>query len=156
MPFTYEISGALPVVAHCRHNHARRFAQGLVERACVYFATDTVTHSLVIRIRGALCDDEIESVEKALAQFSQKWARAGAIFSRVRYGEPSFLAVGLACHVELLQELADEHVQLRTFLRREAWLLQKLQNPNQQGRDDDNLFRPVIARPHLAVEPAGV
>lgn len=125
MPFTYEICGALLVLDSFRHSHAQQFAQSIADPADIYFATDAVTHSLMIRIRGVLSDDEAESVEDALGQFSQKWARTGAIFRRVRYGEPSFVPVGLARHVELLEELADEHVQLEAFLQRQARILEQ-------------------------------
>jgi hypothetical protein len=130
MPSTYEVSGALPVLDNFRHGHAQQFAESLTAPADVYFATDAVTHSLVIRIRGALSDDELESVEEALDQFSQKWARAGAIFSRVRYGEPSFVPLGLVKHVELLEELADERLQMDACLRRQARILEKFRKPD--------------------------
>ncbi|RKE26125.1 hypothetical protein B0G76_7728 [Paraburkholderia sp. BL23I1N1] len=61
-----------------------------------------------------------------LARFSQKWAAAGAIFRRQRYGEPSFIAFGLASHVELLDELADLHLQLDALLNRQAFILGQL------------------------------
>lgn len=95
MPFTYEICGALSVLDNFRHYHAQQFAQTIADPADIYFATDAVTHSLVIRIRGVLTDDEAEIVENALGEFSQKWARTGSIFRRVRYGEPSCVPVGL-------------------------------------------------------------
>lgn len=125
MPFTYEICGALSVLDNFRHSHAQQFAETIANPADVYFASDAVTHSLTIRIRDVLTDDEVESVEDALEELSQKWARTGAIFHRVRYGEPSFVPIGLAEHVELLGELADEHVQLEAFLQRQARILEK-------------------------------
>ncbi|WP_244137346.1 hypothetical protein [Burkholderia pyrrocinia] len=72
MPFTYEICGALSVLDNFRHYCARQFAQTIAAPADIYFATDAVTHSLVIRIRGALTDDEAEAVEDAVEEFSQK------------------------------------------------------------------------------------
>jgi hypothetical protein len=123
MPFTYEICGALSVLDSFRHVHAQQFAETIANPAHVYFATDAVTHTLTIRVRGALTDDEAESVEDALRELSYKWARAGAVFSRVRYGESSFVPVGLAQHVELLEELADAHVQLEALLQRQARIL---------------------------------
>jgi hypothetical protein len=128
MRFTYEICGALSVLDNFRHSHAEQFAETIANPANIYFATDAVTHSLVIRIRGALTDDEIESVEGALEELSYKWARAGAVFYRMRYGESSFVPIGLAQHVELLEELADEHVQLEAFLQRQAEILEKFRS----------------------------
>ena len=125
---TYEICGALSVLDNFRHQHAQRFAESIANPADVYFATDAVTHSLLIRIRGVLNDDEARSVEEALEQLSQKWARAGAIFRRVRHGESSFIPVGLAQYVELLEELADEHLQLEAFLQRQARILEKFRH----------------------------
>ncbi|KVK79175.1 hypothetical protein WS90_19615 [Burkholderia cepacia] len=125
MPFTYEIRGALSVLDNFRHSHARQFAESIANPADVYFATDAVTHSLMLRIRGVLCDEEMESVEDTLEQFSQKWAQTGAIFRRVRHGEASFVPVGLARYVELLEELADEHLQLEAFLQRQTYILEK-------------------------------
>ncbi|CAM2198125.1 conserved protein of unknown function [Paraburkholderia kururiensis] len=119
------LSGTLSVLDSFRHAHAQQFAGSIANPADVYFATDAVTHSFMIRIRGVLSDDEAASVEDALGQFSQKWAPTGAVFRRVRYGEPSFVPVGLARHVELLEELADEHVQLEAFLQRQARILEK-------------------------------
>jgi hypothetical protein len=116
----YEICGALPVRASFKHAHARQLAESLASTADVYFATDTVTHSLVIRVRGALSQDEQQSVEDTLARFSRKWAAAAAIFSRQRYGEPSFVALGLSPHVELLDELADPHLHMDARLDREV------------------------------------
>lgn len=123
MSSNYEIRGALPVKAGFKHAHARQLAESLARPANVYFATDTVTRSLVIRVRGGLSGDEQQSVEDALARFSRRWGAAGAIFSRQRYGEPSFLALGLAAHVELLDELNDLHAQLDALLARQAQIL---------------------------------
>ncbi|PXX39411.1 MULTISPECIES: hypothetical protein [Burkholderia] len=78
MTITYEICGALSVLDNFRHRHAQQFAESIANPADVYFATDAATHSLVIRIRGALTDSEAESVEDTLEEFSQKWARTGA------------------------------------------------------------------------------
>lgn len=122
----YEIRGALPIRAGFRHAHAQQLAESLAKPADVYFATDAVTHSLVIRVRGVLSQDEQQLVEETLARFSQKWAAAGAIFSRQRYGEPSFVAFGLASHVELLDELADLHLQIGALLDRQAFILGQL------------------------------
>lgn len=126
MSANYEIRGAMPVRAGFRHAHAQQLAESLAKPADVYFATDAVTHSLVIRVRGALSQDEQQSVEETLARFSRKWAAAGAIFSRQRYGEPSFIAFGLARHVELLDELADLHLQMDPLLGRQALILAQL------------------------------
>ncbi|EIF28972.1 hypothetical protein BCh11DRAFT_04399 [Burkholderia sp. Ch1-1] len=123
MSANYEIRGALPVRAAFKHAHARQLAESLARPANVYFATDAVTRSLVIRVRGGLTGDEQQSVEDTLAQFARRWATAGAIFSRQRYGEPSFLALGLAYHVELLDELCDLHAQLDALLARQAAIL---------------------------------
>ncbi|KLU24903.1 hypothetical protein EOS_17540 [Caballeronia mineralivorans PML1(12)] len=123
MSANYEIRGALPVRASFRHAHVRQLTESLANPVDVYFATDAVTHSLVIRVRGALSEDEQQSVEDAIAQFSRKWGAAGAIFSRQRYGEPSFFPLGLASHVDLLDELADLHVQLDALLARQAAIL---------------------------------
>lgn len=126
MSFNYEIRGALPVRPGFRHAHAQQLAESLARPADVYFATDAVTHSLVIRVRGALSQDEQQSVEETLTRFSQKWAAAGAIFSRQRYGKPSFVAFGLASHVELLDGLADLHLQMDALLGRQAFILGRL------------------------------
>lgn len=126
MSANYEIRGAMPVRPGFRHAHAQQLAESLARPADVYFATDVVTHSLVIRVRGALSQGEQQSVEETLARFSQKWAAAGAIFSRQRYGEPSFVAFGLASHVELLDELADLRLQLDMLLGRQAFILAQL------------------------------
>lgn len=48
---------------------------------------------------------------------------AGEILSRQRYGEPSFFPLGLASHVDLLDELADLHVQLDALLANQAAIL---------------------------------
>jgi hypothetical protein len=133
MSANYEIRGTLPVRASFRHTHARQFAESLANPADVYFATDAVTHSLVIRVRGALSEEEQKSVEDALAQFSRKWGAAGAIFSRQRYGEPSFVPLGLASHVDLLDELADLHVQLDALLARQALILARLGTTDMQA-----------------------
>ena len=125
MSLTYEICGSLSVRDNFRHYHAQQFARSIAEPADIYFATDTVTRSLVIRIRGALTDDETKSVDSALEQFSQKWAQTGAIFRRVRYGEVSFVPVGFAWHAELLQKLIDEQTRLEALLQRQARILEK-------------------------------
>ncbi|WP_175962489.1 hypothetical protein [Burkholderia pyrrocinia] len=135
MTITYEICGALSVLDNFRHRHAQQFAESIANPADVYFATDAATHSLVIRIRGALTDSEAESVEDTLEEFSQKWARTGAIFQRVRYGVPSFFPVGLAEHVELLEELAYEHAQLEAFLLRQAMILDKFRQSAAASRN---------------------
>lgn len=129
MSSTYEICGTLSVLDNFRHHHGQQFAESIANPADVYFATDAVTHSFMTRIRGALTDDEAESVEGTLEEFSQKWARTGAIFRRVRYGEPSFVPIGLAEHVGLLEELAYEHLQLEAFLRRQAHILERFGQP---------------------------
>jgi hypothetical protein len=126
MSFNYEIRGAIPVQPSFKHAHAQQLAESLTRPADVYFATDAVTHSLVIRVRGALSADEQKSVEDAIARFSQKWAAAGAIFTRQRYGEPSFVAFGFSPHVELLDELADLHLQMDVLLDRRAFILGQL------------------------------
>lgn len=130
MSANYEIRGALPVRADFKHAHARQLAETLANPADVYFATDAVTNSLVLRVRGALTEDDQHSVEDALAQFSRKWGAAGAIFSRQRYGEPSFVPLGLASHVDLLDELADLHVQLDALLARQAAILARFCTPD--------------------------
>lgn len=122
----YEIRGALAVRAGFKHAHAQQLAESLARPANVYFATDAVSHSLVIRVRGGLSRDEQQSIEETLARFSQKWAAAGAIFVRQRYGEPSFVAFGLASHVELLDELADLRLQMDALLGRQAFILGQL------------------------------
>ncbi|WP_156440197.1 hypothetical protein [Burkholderia sp. MSMB1459WGS] len=106
MSFTYEISGALPVLNGFRHIHARNFARCIAPPARIYFAVDTITRSLLIRIRGALGDDEVEAIEDTLKEFSQKWARSGAVFGRGRYGEASIVLLGPPEHIKSLTELA--------------------------------------------------
>jgi hypothetical protein len=126
MSFNYEIRGALSVRASFKHAHAQQLAESLAKPANVYFATDTVTRSLVIRVRGGLSRDEQQSVEHTLAQFFRKWAAAGATFSRQRYGEPSFVAFGLTAHAELLEELTDLRLQMDALLNRQGFVLGKL------------------------------
>lgn len=130
MSANYEIRGALPVHANFRHAHAQQFAESIARPAHVYFATDAVTHSLVLRICGALQQDEQQSVEDALEQFARRWASSGAIFSRLRYGEPSFVQLGLASHVDLLAELDDLHAQLSAVLERQAFILKRFLAPD--------------------------
>jgi hypothetical protein len=115
MAVNFEIRGALPVRASFKHFHAWRFAESIANPAEVYFATDDVTHAVVLRISGTLAPDEQQSVEDALARFARRWASAGAIFSRVCYGQPSLLPVGPAAHVALLADLATP--QARPKLR---------------------------------------
>ena len=74
MTSTYEICGALSVVGSFRRNHAQQFAERLPASATVYCVTDAVTHSVMIRVRGALTDQEVTSIEGDLKEFSQKWA----------------------------------------------------------------------------------
>ena len=131
MATNYEIRGALPVRADFKHIHAQQFAESIANPADVYFATDPVTHSLVLRIRGALHQSEQQSVEESLEQFARKWATAGAIFSRLRYGEPSFVPLGLASHADLLAELDDLHAQLNAVLERQAFILKRFLAPDQ-------------------------
>ncbi|MFT4509856.1 hypothetical protein [Caballeronia sp. 15711] len=126
MVANYEIRGTLPVRACFKHAHAQQLAESLAKPADVYFATDAVTHSLVIRVRGALSPDEQQSIEDTLARFSQKWAAAGAIFIRQRYGEASFVTFGLSAHVDLLDELADLRLRLEALLGRHAFVLGQL------------------------------
>jgi hypothetical protein len=130
MAANYEIRGALPVRADFKHIHAQQFAESIANPADVYFATDPVTHSLVLRIRGALHQSEQQSVEDALDQFVRRWASSGAIFSRLRYGEPSFVPLGLSHHVDLLAELDDLHVQLNAALERQAFILKRFLAPD--------------------------
>lgn len=73
MTSTYEICGALSVVGSFRRNHAQQFAERLPASATVYCVTDAVTHSVMIRVRGALTDQEVTSIEGDLKEFSQKW-----------------------------------------------------------------------------------
>ncbi|MDN7184678.1 hypothetical protein M0D69_43040 [Caballeronia sp. SEWSISQ10-4 2] len=129
MPGTYEIYGALPVQSRFRHADAVRLAESLAKPAHVYFATDSVTHTLVIRVSGHLSETEQSAVENTLGQFSNKWARAGAVFSRNLYGDLSFLAIGLERHVELLTELDDLDQQIRAIRARQAWILARLEQP---------------------------
>ena len=89
---------------------------------------------LVIRIRGALTDDETKSVDGALEQFSQKWAQTGAIFRRVRYNEVSFVPVGFAWHAELLKKLIDEQTRLEALLLRQARILESFGLPRASVR----------------------
>ena len=72
MTSTYEICGALSVVGSFRRNHAQQFAERLPASATVYCVTDAVTHSVMIRVRGALTDQEVTSIEGDLKEFSQK------------------------------------------------------------------------------------
>ncbi|MDN7183905.1 hypothetical protein M0D69_39020 [Caballeronia sp. SEWSISQ10-4 2] len=130
MATNYEIRGALSVRADFKHIHAQQFAESIANPADVYFATDPVTHSLVLRIRGALHQSEQQSVEESLEQFARKWAMAGAIFSRLRYGEPSFVPLGLSHHVDLLAELDDLHAQLNATLERQAFILKRFLAPD--------------------------
>jgi hypothetical protein len=123
----YEICGAMPVHSQFRHADAVRLAESLANPAHVYFATDAVTHTLIIRVSGRLSGSEQSAVEDALSQFSNKWARAGAVFSRNLYGETSFLPIGLERHVELLAELDDLDQQGRALRARQAWILAQLE-----------------------------
>ena len=131
MAANYEIRGALPVRADFKHLHAQQFAESIANRADVYFATDAVSHSLVLRITGALHQSEQQSLEDALEQFARKWASAGAIFSRLRYGEPSFIPLGLVRHVDLLTELDDLHKQLVAVVERQAFVLDQFRGHKQ-------------------------
>jgi hypothetical protein len=125
----YEICGALPVHPQFRHAHAVRLVEGLANPAHVYFATDAITHTLVLRVSGRLSETEQSEVEDALTRFSDKWARAGAVFSRNLYGALSFVAMGLERHVELLTELDDLDQQVRAMRARQAWILARLERP---------------------------
>lgn len=129
MPVHYEICGALPVQPRFRHADAVRLAESLAKPAHVYFATDAVTHTLVIRVSGHLSGSEQSAVENALSHFSTKWARAGSVFSRNLYGESSFLPMGLERHVELFTELDDLDRQMRALRARQAWILEQLEKP---------------------------
>ena len=71
MTSTYEICGALSVVGSFRRNHAQQFAERLPASATVYCVTDAVTHSVMIRVRGALTDQEVTSIEGDLKEFSR-------------------------------------------------------------------------------------
>jgi hypothetical protein len=125
----YEICGAMPVHSQFRHADAVRLAESLANPAHVYFATDAVTHTLVIRVSGRLSESEQSAVESTLSQFSSQWARAGAVFSRNLYGEPSFLPMGFERHVELLAELDNLDQQVRALRARQAWILARLEKP---------------------------
>ena len=111
MTSTYEICGALSVVRSCRRNHAQQFAQSLPASVTVYCVTDAVTHSVMIRLRGALTDQEVASIEGKLKEFSQKWARTAAVFSRIRFGEQSLMPLTPGRQVEQLQDPAKEYVR---------------------------------------------
>jgi hypothetical protein len=125
----YEVVGALPVHSRFRHADAVRLAESLAKPAHVYFATDAVTHTLIIRVSGRLSGSEQSAVENALIQFSTKWGRAGAVFSRNLYGESSFLTMGLERHVELLTELDDLDQQMHALRSRQGWILAQLEKP---------------------------
>jgi hypothetical protein len=125
----YEICGAMPVRSEFRHADAARLAERLANPAHVYFATDAVTHTLLLRVSGRLSETEQSETEDTLSQFAQKWARAGAVFSRNLYGELSFLPIGLERHVELLTELDDLDRQVRAMRARQAWILARLEQP---------------------------
>ena len=125
----YEICGALPVHPQFRHAHAVRLVERLANPAHVYFATDVVTHTLLLRVSGRLSETEQSETEDTLSQFAQKWARAGAVFSRNLYGDLSFLPIGLERHVELLTELDDLDQQVRAMRARQAWILARLERP---------------------------
>jgi hypothetical protein len=127
MSAQYEIRGALPVRSQFRHADAERLAETLANPAHVYYATDAVTHTLVLRVSGRLSETEQSEVEDALTRFSDKWARAGAVFSRDLYGALSFVAMGLERHVELLTELDDLDQQVRAMRARQAWILTRLE-----------------------------
>jgi len=114
MPSTYEICGALPVVGSFRRNHAQQFAQSLSASATVYCVTDAVTHSVMIRLRGALTDQEVASIEGKLKEFSLKWARTSAVFSRIRFGEQSLMPLAPGRHVERLKVPEKEYVRHHT------------------------------------------
>jgi hypothetical protein len=125
----YEICGAMPVRSEFRHADAARLAERLANPAHVYFATDAVTHTLLLRVSGRLSETDQSAVENVLSHFSNKWARAGAVFSRNLYGELSFLPIGLERHVELLTELDDLDRQVRAMRARQAWILARLERP---------------------------
>lgn len=128
MASNYEIRGCLSVRPGFKHAQAQKLAESLAKPADVYFATDAVTHSLVIRVRGGLSLEEQESVESTLTRFSQKWATAGAIFLRQRYGDPSFVVLGFAPHVEMLEELADLRLQLEALISRQTYILRQFES----------------------------
>jgi len=125
----YEICGAMPLRSQFRHADAARLAERLANPAHVYFATDVVTHTLLLRVSGRLSETEQSETEDTLSQFAQKWARAGAVFSRNLYGDLSFLPIGLERHVELLTELDDLDQQIRAVHARRAWILARLEQP---------------------------
>jgi hypothetical protein len=125
----YEICGAMPVRSKFRHADAARLAERLANPAHVYFATDAVTHTLLLRVSGRLSETEQSAVENVLSHFSNKWARAGAVFCRNLYGDLSFLPIGLERHVELLTELDDLDQQVRAMRARQAWILARLERP---------------------------
>ena len=129
MSVQYEICGALPVRSQFRHADAARLAERLANPAHVYFATDAVTHTLLLRVSGRLSETEQSETEDTLSQFAQKWARAGAVFSRNLYDDLSFLPIGLERHVELLTELDDLDRQVRAMRARQAWILARLEQP---------------------------
>jgi hypothetical protein len=129
MSVQYEICGALPVRSKFRHADAARLAERLANPAHVYFATDAITRTLVLRVSGRLSETEQSEVEDALTRFSDKWARAGAVFSRNLYGALSFVAMGLERHVELLTELDELDQQVRAMRARQAWILARLEQP---------------------------
>jgi hypothetical protein len=125
----YEICGAMPVRSQFRHADAARLAERLTNPAHVYFATDAVTHTLLLRVSGRLSETEQSAVENVLSHFSNKWARAGAVFSRNLYGDLSFLPIGPERHVELFTELDDLDRQVRAMRARQAWILARLERP---------------------------
>ncbi|MDF3080680.1 hypothetical protein [Burkholderia sola] len=114
MTSTYEICGALSVVGSFRRNHAQQFAQSLPASATVYCVTDAVTHSVMIRLRGALTDQEVASIEGKLKEFSQKWARTAAVFSRIRFGEQSLMPLAPGRHIDRAKNPAQEYVRHHT------------------------------------------
>src|SRR5260370_7162591 len=95
MATNYEIRGALPVRADFKHIHAQQFAESIARPAHVYFATDALTHSLVLRVRGALQQDEQQSVEDPLKQFPGRWASPEPISTPLPSQEPSSLPLEL-------------------------------------------------------------
>ena len=125
----YEIFGAIPVHSHFRHSNAVDLAERLTNPAHVYFATDEVTHTLVIRVSGRLSESEQSAVENALSQFSSKWARTAVIFSRDIYGEASFMPMGLEHHVGMLTKLDDLDKLGRVLRARQVRILTHLEQP---------------------------